>query len=78
MKEERLYKYSAMNAMGTDVKGEISGTDENDVNSKLKKVGLFPTSITKAGAKPVENNIREPRLIFSFSILGFRFTLERV
>lgn len=51
---DKVFKYSAMDAQGKEKTGVIDATNENDANSKLKQMGLFPTSICKMGTSKKE------------------------
>ena len=42
-----VFKYVAMDGQGKERKGAIEADSENDVSSKLKEQGLFPTSISE-------------------------------
>lgn len=56
MSKETVFKYSAMDAQGKEKFGEITASDQSDANSKLKNIGLFPTSIKKVGKPESEKN----------------------
>jgi len=45
------YMYTAMDGRGKEQKGKIDADNEQDAASKLKQMGLFPTSISEVAAK---------------------------
>jgi len=86
-----VFHYTAMCADGKEESGEIVSESSSTVNTYLKQHELFPLAINKVkevkrlpneqvGNDELEMNEETPktRVIFSFTIFGFRFTLERV
>ncbi len=42
---KRQFDYTAVNALGQQVRGKLEGFDQKDVMAQVKKMGYFPTRV---------------------------------
>ena len=50
-----VFKYTAMNSAGKEIKGKVDATNEQEVISNLKGKGLFPTEVKLLGKRAAKS-----------------------
>jgi uncharacterized protein YdgA (DUF945 family) len=86
--DQNVYTYRAMGMDGVEYKDDIIAKSSGAVNKYLKKMDRYPLAINtvkefKNVPKEMKEQVQEvkkpkTKVIFSFTIFGFRFTLERL